>query len=51
MVTSKFQLAIESKKADMKEVQESFNSTKASLKEAMRSALLQLDEAKAMGGA
>ena len=51
MVIAKFQLQIESKKADMKEVQESYTTTKANLKEAMRSALVQLDEAKAMGGA
>jgi hypothetical protein len=49
MVIAKFQLVIENKKADMKEVQESFNNTKAFLKEAQRSSLLQLDEAKAMG--
>ena len=49
MVIAKFQLVIENKQADMKEVQESFNNTKAFLKEAQRSSLLQLDEAKAMG--
>jgi hypothetical protein len=49
MVIGKFQLVIENKQADMKEVQESFNNTKAFLKEAQRSSLLQLDEAKAMG--
>ena len=51
MVIAKFQLQIESKKADMKEVQESYTTTKASLKEAMRSAVVHLYEAKAMGGA
>ena len=51
MVIAKFQLQIESKEANMKEVQESYTTAKGSLKEAMRNALLQLDEAKAMGGA
>ena len=49
MVLAKLHLALENNAANMKDVQADFNKVKNAVKEAQRSALLQLDEARAMG--